>query len=362
MRHDWSGTTLHVTLLTLSITTGLWFYGVACNALHRNNSDADGAWARSLTLSILVGMVLGFLFLGIIYQPPGPFSEAPAMTKAPALFGSVIVSSIIFALCWRVSRILGRLGLWPTTTLAGGLLLITSVGAIEGQRSGFNLAHVGLGPSGPETWIPNGFEALSLPTQAVLMTEDLSSKPSNWTGLPKEEDREISQVKGALLEGSDLRFAEATRVFLVKGRLRHADLRSAHFFESDLRGAIFLGADLRNAEFVITQMQGVDLDVADPRGVVFQNVNLSNASLRTNLSGVIFSAEVQLSGVDLGNADLSNVSGLKPDMLKGACVGVFNVFGEAVTEFQPKLPASAEFTDIRLSPCQPKTPFSNKFW
>src|SRR5206468_500271 len=108
--HDWPGTTLHITLLTLSITTGLFFYGVACDALHRDGSDADAARARNLTLAMLFAIAAGFVSLGIFYEPPGVFDDRP---KAPAFFGGVVVSSVVFALCWPVGRILARLGFWP---------------------------------------------------------------------------------------------------------------------------------------------------------------------------------------------------------------------------------------------------------
>jgi hypothetical protein len=72
VRHDWPGTTLHIILLTLSITTGLLFYGVACDALHRDGSDADVAWARNLTLSMLVGIAARL-----------PFPRSPLQAARP---------------------------------------------------------------------------------------------------------------------------------------------------------------------------------------------------------------------------------------------------------------------------------------
>jgi uncharacterized protein YjbI with pentapeptide repeats len=357
VRHDWPGTAFQVTILTLSIVTGLLFYRIACEALPTKDSDADEAWARRLTLSVLIGVVAGFLVLGIFYKPSA-FLEQPVLTTAAIFLGVVIASLAVFTLGWVVGRIFGDLAVWRIAALAGGLLLIVSAGAIGGQRSrfstlSFDLTILGLSEgSGPKSWIPNAFEALGLPTHAVLITDDLSTRPPNWTGLASGEQKEISQVKGALLEGSDLRFADAIRVFLVNARMSHADLRSAYFFESDLRGAILLGADLRNAHLDRTRMEGADLASADLRDAVLFRVNLANVRLRgARLDGLQIviglpsphgeQNTVQFSNTDVSNVDFSRVKGLKPEMLKGFCIG--NPIS------WPTFPPSAEFKDMNLN-------------
>ena len=118
---------------------------------------------------------------------------------------------------------------------------------------------------------------LGYETYADLTDDDISTKPSGWTGRDETAAVEIAQVKGADLEGRDLRDADASGAFLVKAKLAGADLRGANLADADLRGADLSDADLRDA-------------------------NLSRADLREAPTSA---APERSSGADLGDADLS---------------------------------------------------------
>ena len=85
---------------------------------------------------------------------------------------------------------------------------------------------------------------LGYETYADLTDDDISTKPSGWTGREETAAVEIAQVKGADLEGRDLRNADASGAFLVKAKLAGADLRGADLSGADLRDADLSGADL----------------------------------------------------------------------------------------------------------------------
>jgi uncharacterized protein YjbI with pentapeptide repeats len=178
----------------------------------------------------------------------------------------------------------------------------------------------------------NLLTALGYETYAELTDEDVSTKPSGWTGQDETAAVEIAQVKGAALEGRDLRDADARRSFLVNGKLSYtdlrgadlmdADLRGADLYHSDLRGANLWSADLREARAQVVKsiivvdkagasgppgggyvsyvdLRGASLQRADLRNAKFRNAKFSNANLRD--------ADLQfgdLSGADLGGANL----------------------------------------------------------
>jgi hypothetical protein len=116
-------------------------------------------------------------------------------------------------------------------------------------------------------WMDPGDDLLTrlgYETYADLADEDISTKPSGWTGREATSDVEIAQVKGADLEGRDLRNADASGAFLVRANLSSADLRGARLGGADLRGADLRGANLRpsGAHPFVNQVTQAQLDKA----------------------------------------------------------------------------------------------------
>jgi uncharacterized protein YjbI with pentapeptide repeats len=157
-------------------------------------------------------------------------------------------------------------------------------------------------------------------------------------------------LRGAILQRTDLSFADFTGAVLVEAsfagaklqrarfgcavslplkaeglftwndlcdKRRAADLRGVDFSDAELHGAFFNDAKLRGAYFLRTMMQGVSADDADLSGASFSYARLEGSSfVDAILAGALF-FDTQMQGADLGNADLSNVTLLRTQ-LQGA--------------------------------------------
>jgi uncharacterized protein YjbI with pentapeptide repeats len=218
---------------------------------------------------------------------------------------------------------------------------------------------------------------LGYETYADLTDDDVSTKPSEWTGRDETATVEIAQIKGADLEDMDLRNADARGAFLAKAKLGGADLRGANLSEADLRevqlqdelmediveafspaevtfarakhkadlrGALLTGANLAGANLGDADLRGAGLwranlrgaglrradlrnailDRADLKGAVLVYANLSDADLSgANLNGAnLRGAKLRgagLRGADLSGADLSGADGVTQEQLDEAC-------------------------------------------
>jgi uncharacterized protein YjbI with pentapeptide repeats len=154
---------------------------------------------------------------------------------------------------------------------------------------------------------------LGFSTRADLTNEDVSTKPSGWTGRDETAAVEVAQVKGADLEYRDLRNTDARGAFLVRAKLAGADLRNAILTEDvDLRGANLRDANLMDA-IIVANLSGANLSDANLSGAYLRGTDLRGAKLsraklvRANLR------RAMLSGADLGGAKLSDtdLSGAK---------------------------------------------------
>lgn len=160
----------------------------------------------------------------------------------------------------------------------------------------------------------------SFVARADFFEADVSTKPPNWTGQDKEE---IALVKGARLEGKNLRYVKAFKAFLVNADLRFtdlrggdlwgADLRASELRQADLRGAELWGADLKESKLIEADLRGADLGAADLQGADLVLANLEGADLvAANLQGA------ELAGAKLQGANLDGAKGLIPSQVRGA--------------------------------------------
>ena len=127
------------------------------------------------------------------------------------------------------------------------------------------------------------FGAIEVPwVSADLVEAELSTKPENWTGIGKKEelDAQIAQVKGARLEGMDLRHALAVGAFLVKANLEDANLQGAFLVKAKLQGAHLVAANLQEAMLEDANLQGADLGLAKLQGASLYYANLQGASFQ----------------------------------------------------------------------------------
>lgn len=186
--------------------------------------------------------------------------------------------------------------------------IILSPGAIDGIRPGSQVTE-------QETniireWIPRVLNFIAIRTFADLAEVDVSTKPPNWTG---QKEEEIALVKGARLGGRNLRYAKATRAFLVNADLRWADLRWADLSKAKLQGADLTEANLQNANLSMANLHGAKLQDADLTGADLHGAELFQTDLQeTNFQ------QVNLRGANLKWVGLQRAKNLTTEQVKEA--------------------------------------------
>lgn len=223
--------------------------------------------------------------------------------------------------------------------LAATILLVLSFGAIEGVNPIIEDRGVVVSAGmlertiDPRHWVPRLLGLVGLNPFAQLDDNVLSTKPANWSG--GEKPGEIESVRGADLEGRNLRYALAYNAFLVNGYLKKADARGGDLRYSDLRKIDFREAKLQGTNFRFANMQEADLRWADLTGAkladtnltkaVFDEAILQNARLdRADLTETDFTdanlrgadmTEATLKGTILNGADLTDAKGLTREQI-----------------------------------------------
>ena len=166
-------------------------------------------------------------------------------------------------------------------------------------------------------FVPKVFNFFGASSFLDLVEQEISIKPPAWTGLEegKELEAQIAFVKKARLTRRDLRYADASSVFLVRADLSLANLQRAILQGANLQGAILSGANLQGATLTDANLQGAILSGANLQGAILSGANLQGANLhRANFEGAI------LSGLTLYGIKLKGrAKGLTQEQLNGAC-------------------------------------------
>ena len=115
-------------------------------------------------------------------------------------------------------------------------------------------------------------ESLGLRALADFDNEQLSTKPSTWTGQKEEFSEELAWVKGAQLAHADLRYLFGGQAFLMKAVLQFAQLQ----------GTIMYGAQLQRANLSKAELQEANLSVNPARANVLM---LMPARVQDRLEG-----------------------------------------------------------------------------
>ena len=173
-------------------------------------------------------------------------------------------------------------------------------------------------------WVPQLLQAFGNKSFADLREVDVSAKLPNWKG---QEDDEINGVKRGQLRGANLRFADATRAFLVGANLSRANLQGIYLFQANLRRADLTWADLKESFAYETDLRGANLQNADLRGVDFSGANLSGANLK--------GARLDHANLENSNLNNSNLSGTSLTTVKGLTA---KQLAAAVTDNATQLP------------------------
>jgi uncharacterized protein YjbI with pentapeptide repeats len=164
----------------------------------------------------------------------------------------------------------------------------------------------------PRRWASRAMWVVGYDPYAELTEASISTRPENWNG----GDDQVSSVKGARLNGTKFRYAQAYEIFLA----------NAHLFKADLQGAFLSGGDLRNADLGQANLQFAILDRAN-----LQHANLDRAQLdgancsRTDLRGANLSyssmvgaslPDARLDGASLYSTNLQGASLLRGNLEK----------------------------------------------
>jgi len=161
-------------------------------------------------------------------------------------------------------------------------------------------------------WAPSVFWAIGYDPYAELTEAALSTKPADWTGT----DDQLPAVKGARLNATKFRYAQAYGVFLAAAHLFRTDFSGAFLSEADMRGADLGQSTLRLAILDRAQMSRTNLDRAN-----LDDANMTRADLRgANLSySSLINAtlvDAQLEGASLYSARLSGASLIRANLTK----------------------------------------------
>lgn len=199
--------------------------------------------------------------------------------------------------------------------IAFGLVLtFLAIGTVKGAPHDTTRAPQ-FGAADVRRWATTVFWSLGYDPYADLTEASLSTRPANWNG----SDEQVSSVRGARLNNTSFRYAQAYGVFLANSHLwranfqgaflSDADFRSADLGQSTLRYAIMDRAHFRGANLDRSNLDGANLDRAD-----FRESNLSYCSLA---DAILVDAQFQgavLYGAHLTNASLERADFTKADL------------------------------------------------
>jgi len=296
---DLRGTILHAVLIAAATAAAIHFPRSAARAFHNDDSEsssrsvarpaadlpqtaaasADAMLAEALATPVLpAGLTAG--------SDPQPRGNAQGDSEKKS----------------RSRRISRRIRI-PISAGFGLILCLLSIGAIGGAPHGGNPAQ-GIGAGSPRTWAADALWLVGYVPYAQVNEAEISRKPAGWTG----SEGEIPHVQGANLNGFRLRYVQAYSAFLVKARMRQADLSYAYLSEADLRQANLRQASLRSAMLDQAKLNGATMQSADLEKANLIRAELGKADLSfASLAGALLQ-DAKLDGAVLYGADLRNAS------------------------------------------------------
>jgi uncharacterized protein YjbI with pentapeptide repeats len=260
-------------------------------------------WARYLTLQEMHGTILQEI---LVLTSVGAALYCTTSTGRPAeewvAQGKPTTSK------------LGRLKhLKPASVLIALFAVLTflSVGTIAGvphdQQRAPQFASASI-----RRWAPSILWLVGYDPYAELTEASMSLRPSNWTGA----DDQISSVRGAHLNGTNFRYAQAYGVFLASAHLFRANFQGAFMSEADFRGADLGQANLKFAVLDRAQMNHANLDRASLDGANLTRVDLRGANLSYSSLANAELIDARLDGVSFYGAHAENASLVRGNLEK----------------------------------------------
>jgi uncharacterized protein YjbI with pentapeptide repeats len=121
-------------------------------------------------------------------------------------------------------------------------------------------------------------------------------------------DARNRNLRGAVLDNSNLPKVDFTSADLQEASLNLAQLQMASLDGANLQGASLLGAKLQGANLLFAKLQGASLDSAQLQGSLLQAANLQGARINNaNLQGASLN-NAMLQGASLWNAELQGAT------------------------------------------------------
>ncbi|MGD0402649.1 MAG: pentapeptide repeat-containing protein [Candidatus Acidiferrales bacterium] len=195
------------------------------------------------------------------------------------------------------------------------LLSFLSVGTIVGVPHGKDRAPQ-FSSSSIRRWAPAVFWSLGYDPYPDVTEAAVSVRPSAWRSDGTESNEELAAVRGARLNESHFRYAQAYGIFLVNAHLWRSDFYGAFLSEADMRGADLGQADLRLAILDRAQMNHTNFDRARLDGANLSRADLRGANLSySSLEGANL-IDVRLDGASLYGAHLASANLLRANMQK----------------------------------------------
>ncbi len=264
-------------------------------------------WGRYLTLQEIHGTILHQLLVGAAVG-----ISIYATTKIGRPQERWVVSGA------SKKNIVEKLrGVNPATLviIVFAVMSFLSIGTITGVPHGKDRA-----PQFSDTsirrWAPAVLSMLGYDPYPDLTEAALSAKPSNWRGDGTDSSDELSGVRGARLNESHFRYAQAYGIFLANAHLWRSDFYGAFLSGADLRNADLSQADLRLAVLDRAQMNRTNFDRAKLDGANLSRADLRGANLSYSSLGGANLVDVRLDGASLYGAHLSSVNLVRANMEK----------------------------------------------
>jgi uncharacterized protein YjbI with pentapeptide repeats len=260
-------------------------------------------WGRYLTMQDMHGTALHVLFLLV--------ATAVAIYSTTSIGRPQLVWTLTESRVRRILRSLRIQSPSSATFALGVVLAFLSIGTIAGvphdQRRApqFSLTDI-------RRWAPSIFWSAGYDPYADLTEAAISSKPANWTGA----DDQLALVKGARLNKTNFRYAQAYGVFLVNAHLWRTDFRGAFLSEADFRGADLGQANLRAAILDRAQMTHANLDRAELDGANLTRVDLRGVNLSYSSLENATLIDARLDGASLYSARLASATLIRASLEK----------------------------------------------
>jgi uncharacterized protein YjbI with pentapeptide repeats len=260
-------------------------------------------WGRYLTMQDMHGTALHALFLMV--------AMAVAIYSTTRIGRPQQVWTLTESRARRILRSLRVQSPGSATIALGIVLAFLSLGTVAGVPHDQGRAPQ-ISAADIRRWAPSIFWSMGYDPYADLTEAAISSKPADWTGA----DEQLGRVKGAHLNKTNFRYAQAYGVFLVNAHLWRTDFRGAFLSEADLRGAdlgqanlhaaILDRAQMTHANLDRAELDGANLTRADLRGVNLSYSSLENATL----------IDARLDGASLYSAHLASTTLIRASLEK----------------------------------------------